>query len=148
GRIIQPIPSYFQRLFHRRNIAVTDILLPASKSVSVSGLVSPRKKQMSPLIEDVFPASARIPAVPTAELPSTSIKRPGSPFDRGPSRPHSRRIGVVLFGAIGIVGLVYVVTRLVSDLSIVHSPSVYPFLLLGVALVTALGFEFVNGFHD
>jgi len=54
----------------------------------------------------------------------------------------------VLFGAIGIVGLVYVVTRLVSDLSIVHSPSVYPYLLLGVALITALGFEFVNGFHD
>jgi len=55
---------------------------------------------------------------------------------------------VVLFGAIGIIGLVYVVTRLVSDLSIVHSPSVYPYLLLGVALITALGFEFVNGFHD
>ena len=54
----------------------------------------------------------------------------------------------MLFGAIGIVGLVYVITRLVSDLSIVHSPSVYPYLLLGVALLTALGFEFVNGFHD
>jgi PiT family inorganic phosphate transporter len=54
----------------------------------------------------------------------------------------------VLFGAVGIVGLVYVITRLVSDLSIVHSPSVYPYLLLGVALLTALGFEFVNGFHD
>ena len=54
----------------------------------------------------------------------------------------------MLFGAVGIVGLVYVVTRLVSDLSIVHSPSVYPYLLLGVALITALGFEFVNGFHD
>jgi len=55
---------------------------------------------------------------------------------------------MVLFGAVGIVGLVYVITRLVSDLSIVHSPSLYPYLLLGVALLTALGFEFVNGFHD
>src|SRR5450432_3707301 len=29
-----------------------------------------------------------------------------------------------------------------------HSASVGPFVLLGVALLTALGFEFVNGFHD
>ena len=69
-------------------------------------------------------------------------------FDTKHSRPHTRRIGLVLFGAIGVVGLVYVITRLVSDLSIVHSPSVFPYLLLGVALLTALGFEFVNGFHD
>jgi len=104
---------------------------------------------MSPILEDVLPANPHIQAVPTAELPiPTQPKRPASPFDANPSRPHARRIGVVLFGAIGIVGLVYIVTRLVSDLSIVHSPSVYPYLLLGVALLTALGFEFVNGFHD
>jgi PiT family inorganic phosphate transporter len=102
---------------------------------------------MSPLIEDVLPAPAQIHVADAAELPP-SIKRPISPFDGRPSRPHARRIGVVLFGAVGIVGLVYVITRLVSDLSIVHSPSVYPYLLLGVALLTALGFEFVNGFHD
>jgi hypothetical protein len=30
----------------------------------------------------------------------------------------------------------------------VHSTSIFPYLLLGVALLTALGFEFVNGFHD
>jgi len=29
-----------------------------------------------------------------------------------------------------------------------HSESVLPFVLLGVALLVALGFEFVNGFHD
>jgi PiT family inorganic phosphate transporter len=103
---------------------------------------------MSPLVEDVLPAPAQIHAVPAAELPSPPSNRPASPFDANPNRPHARRIGVVLFGAVGIVGLVYVVTRLVSDLSIVHSPSVYPYLLLGVALLTALGFEFVNGFHD
>jgi len=103
---------------------------------------------MSPLIEDVLPAPAHIHAAPPAELPTSPAKRPASPFDANPSRPHARRIGVVLFGAVGIVGMVYVITRLVSDLSIVHSPSVYPYLLLGVALLTALGFEFVNGFHD
>jgi len=29
-----------------------------------------------------------------------------------------------------------------------HSESVLPFVLLGIALLVALGFEFVNGFHD
>src|SRR5450432_2332284 len=29
-----------------------------------------------------------------------------------------------------------------------HSASVGPYVLLGVALLIALGFEFVNGFHD
>jgi PiT family inorganic phosphate transporter len=37
---------------------------------------------------------------------------------------------------------------LISDLSAVRSGSVLPFLLLGLALLVALGFEFVNGFHD
>jgi phosphate/sulfate permease len=104
---------------------------------------------MSPLIEDVLPAAAQIQAVSAEDLPLPSPpQRAVSPFEANHSRPHARRIGVVLFGAVGIVGLVYVITRLVSDLSIVHSPSVYPYLLLGVALLTALGFEFVNGFHD
>jgi phosphate/sulfate permease len=103
---------------------------------------------MSPLIEDVLPAPAQIHAVQPAELLPPPSKRPGSRFDANPARPHARRIGFVLFGAVCTVGMVYVATRLVSDLSIVHSPSVYPYLLLGVALFTALGFEFVNGFHD
>lgn len=45
-------------------------------------------------------------------------------------------------------GAIYTGTQLVSDLSHVHSPSVFPFVILGVALLIALGFEFVNGFHD
>src|SRR3984885_1565600 len=47
-----------------------------------------------------------------------------------------------------ICGLIYIGSKLSSDLSIVHSASVFPFVLLGVALLIALGFEFVNGFHD
>ena len=47
-----------------------------------------------------------------------------------------------------LAGVVYIGSKLSSDLSVVHSPSVFPFILLGVALFIALGFEFVNGFHD
>ncbi len=45
-------------------------------------------------------------------------------------------------------GLVYIVTKLSQDLSSVHQASVFPYILLGTALLIALGFEFVNGFHD
>ncbi|HUO33401.1 MAG TPA: inorganic phosphate transporter [Candidatus Acidoferrum sp.] len=58
------------------------------------------------------------------------------------------KIGVLVFGLALIVGFIYAGSHLISDLSEVHAPSVMPFLLLGVALLIALGFEFVNGFHD
>jgi PiT family inorganic phosphate transporter len=58
------------------------------------------------------------------------------------------KIGMALFGLALVVGFGYAAMHLVSDLSTVHSDSVYPFVLLGVALLIALGFEFVNGFHD
>src|SRR6478609_5937982 len=63
--------------------------------------------------------------------------------------PHwTQRWGIGGFLVIILVGAVYSITSLTSDL--VESPSgnLLPFLLLGVALLIALGFEFVNGFHD
>jgi len=56
--------------------------------------------------------------------------------------------GGLVFGAMLVGGLVYIGSKLAADLSIVHSPSVFPYILLGIALMIALGFEFVNGFHD
>jgi PiT family inorganic phosphate transporter len=58
------------------------------------------------------------------------------------------RIGVAVFGIALIIGFIYAGGHLVSDLSGMHSTTVLPFVLLGVALLVALGFEFVNGFHD
>ena len=52
------------------------------------------------------------------------------------------------FCAIVAIGVIYSVTHLVEDLEIAPSASMLPYLLLGVALLIALGFEFVNGFHD
>jgi PiT family inorganic phosphate transporter len=56
--------------------------------------------------------------------------------------------GGIVFIIMLVAGLIYIGTQLSSDLSIVHTASVFPFILLGVALLIALGFEFVNGFHD
>jgi PiT family inorganic phosphate transporter len=56
--------------------------------------------------------------------------------------------GGIAFAVMLIAGIAYIATQLGSDLSIVHNATVFPFILLGVALFIALGFEFVNGFHD
>ncbi len=45
-------------------------------------------------------------------------------------------------------GIVYIAAQLRGDLAAVHYVSASPYLLLGLALAIALGFEFVNGFHD
>ena len=59
-----------------------------------------------------------------------------------------RNAGIALFLLILAAGAAYVISHLVSDLESVAASSVFPFVLLGIALVIALGFEFVNGFHD
>ena len=58
------------------------------------------------------------------------------------------KLGKLAFGLILVGGLVYIATRLLSDISGVHVTSAWPYVLLVLALLTALGFEFVNGFHD
>nr|WP_255550814.1 inorganic phosphate transporter [Granulicella sp. dw_53] len=56
--------------------------------------------------------------------------------------------GMIIFAVMLVGGLVYIISRLSDDLSIVHQASIFPYVLLGLALLIALGFEFVNGFHD
>jgi PiT family inorganic phosphate transporter len=58
------------------------------------------------------------------------------------------KLGMLVFGAVLLVGVLYAGSSLLHDLSNVHTESFLPYLLLGIALLVALGFEFVNGFHD
>ncbi len=58
------------------------------------------------------------------------------------------RIGIYIFSGALVIGFIYAGSRLFSDLAAIHSTEIMPFVLLGIALLTALGFEFVNGFHD
>jgi PiT family inorganic phosphate transporter len=55
---------------------------------------------------------------------------------------------MLVFGVVFLIGVLYTGWSLVNDLSQVKSTSFFPYLLLGFALLVALGFEFVNGFHD
>src|SRR5450432_145346 len=64
-------------------------------------------------------------------------------FSKKPSKT-----GILVFVAVAIAGLIFIGTSIARDLKGVEMLSVWPYLLLGTALLVALGFEFVNGFHD
>ena len=82
-------------------------------------------------------------SLPSAAAPAQTSSAIHAKLSKSPGK-----IGAAIFlGALGI-GFVYAGYHLVSDLSVVHSASIFPYFLLGIALLVALGFEFVNGFHD
>ena len=51
------------------------------------------------------------------------------------------KMGMVIFGIVLMVEFAYAGSHLLGDLSTLHSDSVLPFVLLGVALLVALGVE-------
>src|SRR5271165_5963135 len=64
-------------------------------------------------------------------------------LSRGPSR-----IGTLVFGLVFLAGLIFIGYSIARDLGNIELGSAWPYVLLGTALLVALGFEFVNGFHD
>src|SRR5271166_2864290 len=82
----------------------------------------------------------------TAATPLTPAPPTAAVHDKINKGPH--KAGIYAFGVLFSIGIVYALANLISDVSHVHHPSSAAFLLLGVALLVALGFEFVNGFHD
>ncbi|MPS70473.1 MULTISPECIES: inorganic phosphate transporter [unclassified Novosphingobium] len=76
------------------------------------------------------------------------------PIDTAGTRPDLEKglgaAGRIGFGAAIVAALVYVAFSVYSDAAAVGvEPTTYlPFILLFIALLIALGFEFVNGFHD
>jgi PiT family inorganic phosphate transporter len=79
----------------------------------------------------------------TADTADALAERPE--LDRGLGRA-----GAVGFAAATLAAVLYVIGSVYGDASAagVDTRVVLPFLLLFVALLIALGFEFVNGFHD
>ena len=86
-------------------------------------------------------ATAATPApTPAAATRSSAIHEK---LNRAPSRG-----GTLIFGLVFIAGLVFIGTSIARDLGNIELGSAWPYVLLGTALFVALGFEFVNGFHD
>jgi inorganic phosphate transporter, PiT family len=84
-------------------------------------------------------ASARVPSEAPRVSPLDAANMTAGP---------AAKIGMGIFGVVLVIGMVFIGRQLIGDLSEVHATSMMPYLLLGLALLVALGFEFVNGFHD
>jgi PiT family inorganic phosphate transporter len=67
-------------------------------------------------------------------------------LDRGKKTQSKTGIAFFLIALLSAVG--YIGFHVVTDLDAVTVPGVWPYFLLALALLIALGFEFVNGFHD
>ena len=76
------------------------------------------------------------------------------PHATAPVKPHLDRPLDIRFAlailAVLALGLFYMAYSIRSDVSAAGGgpTTILPFILLGVAMLIALGFEFVNGFHD
>ena len=84
-----------------------------------------------------------------ADLAATVDAMPSgvSLLDRKLANAHGRA-GIAIFLLALAGGLCYIAFHVARDLDTVVITSPWPYLLLGLALLIALGFEFVNGFHD
>lgn len=83
-------------------------------------------------MSQAYSDAAAVPAVATGR----AVDAPANPLLK------------LVFILISVLALVYVGVQLADDLSAAPPLKVLPFLMLGIALLIALGFEFVNGFHD
>jgi inorganic phosphate transporter, PiT family len=86
-------------------------------------------------------ATAHVP-IPQPEL----VPKPAAVHAKLDKKPH--KAGIFIFGVLFAVGIVYALAHLISDISTVHNAGTFAYVLLATALLVALGFEFVNGFHD
>lgn len=72
---------------------------------------------------------------------------PAPPLKAAP-RPSARRAGILLILLALAGGLSYIAVHVTRDLDHASIAGVWPLAMMGFALIIALGFEFVNGFHD
>jgi inorganic phosphate transporter, PiT family len=86
---------------------------------------------------------ANVSAVGEASLRSNGAA-PASPLVSHKPNPWFN----ILAAVVVVGGIIYAGYHLADDLSVVRDTRAYPYILLGIALLIALGFEFVNGFHD
>ncbi len=84
---------------------------------------------------EVLPEAPKVPPSPVF-FPPADRKTPRN------------RAGKSVFFLVLVCGLAYIGVQVGRDLNGVSLTSGWPLVMLGLALLIALGFEFVNGFHD
>src|SRR5271170_2132228 len=105
----------------------------ASRSLRQAGPVRDRDRR-------IMSATAPVPSTAPVSTASSVL---AEKFNKGPGR-----IGMLAFGVVLIIGVIFIGYSLSRDLAGLQLGSALPYILLGTALLVALGFEFVNGFHD
>jgi PiT family inorganic phosphate transporter len=79
---------------------------------------------------------------------AVEVRPPASALlDKKMKKSHAMISGGVVLAAL-VVGLGFIAFNIAQDFNGVTVGSIWPYLLLILALFIALGFEFVNGFHD
>jgi len=78
---------------------------------------------------------------------ATTLPQRSTLLDRKMNHAPSK-VGIAFFLVTLLVGVFYIVFHVARDLDAASITSYAPYGLLGMALLIALGFEFVNGFHD
>src|SRR5277367_3699208 len=105
----------------------------ASRSLRQAGPVRDRDRR-------IMSATAPVPSTAPVSTASSVL---AEKFNKGPGR-----IGMLAFGVVLIIGVIFIGYSLSRDLAGLQLGSALPYILLFTALFVALGFEFVNGFHD
>jgi PiT family inorganic phosphate transporter len=84
-----------------------------------------------------------------SDLATTIEGRPPAAalLDKKMKKSHALISGGVVLAAL-IIGIGFIALHIIEDFNGVTIGSIWPYVLLGTALIIALGFEFVNGFHD
>src|SRR5208337_3056022 len=92
---------------------------------------------------------SQIWSLPMADLATVVPVRPPAAalLDKKMKKSHAMISGGVVLAAL-VIGLGFIGVSIVQDFDNVAIGSIWPYLLLVFALLIALGFEFVNGFHD
>jgi PiT family inorganic phosphate transporter len=106
-----------------------------------SGICFPERRRTD---SDFIPWSKPMPELATA----VPVRPPAAALlDKKMKKSHAMiSTGVVL--AAMVVGIGFIAFNITKDFAGVTLGSIWPYALLVLALAIALGFEFVNGFHD
>ena len=63
-----------------------------------------------------------------------------NPLDAHAKASPVAKIGMGIFGVVLVVGAIYIGREMIGDMADVHAPTILPYVLLGLALLVALGF--------
>jgi inorganic phosphate transporter, PiT family len=97
-------------------------------------------------VAELLPATETQERIPVADI--RTVVLPPTIFAAPAPKSTRTRAGKLLFAIALLSGLAYIAVHVSRDLSGIAVGSSLPLIMLGLALLIALGFEFVNGFHD